>query len=200
MQFVLGWKLNIRLGYRKDITSSSSVTTKKLCSICPWLFCLMNMRSQSDCLSVSSSSCNWKFYSFAKPYLTGTNRANEHSFTIHLPSYRLKFVVCGREPWSSGYGRRLVFWRSWVPILALYTYWMDIFRRWIMRERKTNKWKKCCPFKIENRLVKLRDWLLTTKHRMFYVTSSGEPTFRRSWLGNSAKDSYKKIVKLSRRS
>ena len=29
----------------------------------------------------------------------------------------------GREPWSSGYGRRLVFKRLWVQIPALYTGW-----------------------------------------------------------------------------
>ena len=33
----------------------------------------------------------------------------------------------GRETWSSGYGRRLMFRRSWVCIPALYTYWKDIF-------------------------------------------------------------------------
>ena len=30
---------------------------------------------------------------------------------------------CRREPWSSGYGRRLMFWRSWVRIPAPYTGW-----------------------------------------------------------------------------
>ena len=29
----------------------------------------------------------------------------------------------GREPWSSGYGKRLAFWRSWVQIPAPYTGW-----------------------------------------------------------------------------
>ena len=29
----------------------------------------------------------------------------------------------GWEPWSSGYGRRLTFWRSWVRIPVLYTGW-----------------------------------------------------------------------------
>ena len=32
----------------------------------------------------------------------------------------------GREPWSSGYGRRLMFQRSWVQILAPYINLMDI--------------------------------------------------------------------------
>ena len=31
--------------------------------------------------------------------------------------------VLGREPWSSGYGRRLTFRRSWVRIPAPYTGW-----------------------------------------------------------------------------
>ena len=32
-----------------------------------------------------------------------------------------KNSVFAREPWSSGYGRRLMFWRSWVRIQAPYT-------------------------------------------------------------------------------
>ena len=34
-------------------------------------------------------------------------------------------ILCylGREPWSSGYGRRLMFQRSWVQTLAPYTGW-----------------------------------------------------------------------------
>ena len=32
-------------------------------------------------------------------------------------------VPLGREPWSSGYGRQLMFERSWVRILAPYTGW-----------------------------------------------------------------------------
>ena len=32
-------------------------------------------------------------------------------------------VLWGREPWSSGYGRRLMFRRSWVQIPALFTGW-----------------------------------------------------------------------------
>ena len=37
----------------------------------------------------------------------------------------------GREPWSSGYGRRLTFWRWWVQIAI---YWMDMtfFAHWFV--------------------------------------------------------------------
>ena len=35
----------------------------------------------------------------------------------------IKFDYPGPEPWSSGYGRRLTFKRSWVRILAPYTGW-----------------------------------------------------------------------------
>ena len=37
-----------------------------------------------------------------------------------IPRQTLKV---GREPWSSGYGSRLIFQRSWVRIPALYTEW-----------------------------------------------------------------------------
>ena len=33
----------------------------------------------------------------------------------------LQQINIGREPWSSGYGRGLIFWRSWVRIPAPYT-------------------------------------------------------------------------------
>ena len=35
----------------------------------------------------------------------------------------LLLTIYGREPWSSGYGRRLASLRSWVQILAPYTGW-----------------------------------------------------------------------------
>ena len=38
----------------------------------------------------------------------------------------LYLTICGwlgREPWSSSYGRRLMFWRAWVWIPAPYTGW-----------------------------------------------------------------------------
>ena len=36
---------------------------------------------------------------------------------------RKSHLRLGRLPWSSAYERRLMFWRSWVRILALYTGW-----------------------------------------------------------------------------
>ena len=38
----------------------------------------------------------------------------------------------GREPWSSGYGWRLMFEWSWVRILAPNTGWIDIFSDWFV--------------------------------------------------------------------
>ena len=55
-----------------------------------------------------------------------TNRANGGRCLFHT-FYFQEFPVVGkmqkkgREPWSSGYGRRLMFVRSWVQIPALYT-------------------------------------------------------------------------------
>ena len=36
-------------------------------------------------------------------------------------------ATMGREPWSSGYGRRLVYWRSWGRIPTNDVFWMVIF-------------------------------------------------------------------------
>ena len=39
------------------------------------------------------------------------------------PEKVIKHMKQGREPWSSGYGKRLTFRRSWVRILEPYTGW-----------------------------------------------------------------------------
>ena len=46
------------------------------------------------------------------------------SFTLALSVWLMKEDSKGREPWSSGYGRRLMFQRSWVWIPAPYTGWI----------------------------------------------------------------------------
>ena len=51
----------------------------------------------------------WKCYSF---YWLGL------SLSLHF-----KLTQITIKPWSSGYGRRLTFWRSWVRIPAPYTEW-----------------------------------------------------------------------------
>ena len=49
---------------------------------------------------------------------------------------RVKPMFYGREPWSSGYGRRLTFQRLWVRIPALYTGWT------LFTVKDENKWKR----------------------------------------------------------
>ena len=39
------------------------------------------------------------------------------------PCQHANLQTGGREPWSSGYGKRLTFQRMWVQILALHTAW-----------------------------------------------------------------------------
>ena len=47
-----------------------------------------------------------------------------HGLFIHFhPHNEAQLSLFGREPWSSSYGRRLTFWRSWVQILVPYTGW-----------------------------------------------------------------------------
>ena len=43
---------------------------------------------------------------------------------LTISSSPLKIKKGGREPWSIGYGRRLMFWRSWVRIPAPFTGWI----------------------------------------------------------------------------
>ena len=43
--------------------------------------------------------------------------------STYLNLLKGKHAPLGREPWSSGYGRRLTFQRSWVRIPALHTGW-----------------------------------------------------------------------------
>ena len=57
-----------------------------------------------------------------KMFLFGQRKMYEQQFRWrHF--YPLTFVTIGREPWSSDYGRRLTFWRSWVRIPVPYTGW-----------------------------------------------------------------------------
>ena len=50
------------------------------------------------------------------------------------------------EPWSSGFRRRLVSWRLWVWIPALYTVWTFFTficcKNWNFCLRRWNKWKR----------------------------------------------------------
>ena len=74
------------------------------------------------------------FCSFFYPSIYLSLRFSNYTGPIPYPiifismSSRLKllqqlFPVLGREPWSRGYRRRLMFQRSWVWIPALYTGW-----------------------------------------------------------------------------
>ena len=53
-----------------------------------------------------------------------------------------RFLNVGREPWSSGYGKRLTFQRSWVRILAPDTGWTWHFSYWIVVKIALFVWKR----------------------------------------------------------
>ena len=40
--------------------------------------------------------------------------------SFNVADCKVNFDKVGREPWSGGYGRRVMFQRSWVQIPALY--------------------------------------------------------------------------------
>ena len=52
-----------------------------------------------------------------------------------------KIEVLGREPWSSGYGRRLMFERSRVWIPAAYIGWTWLFSHWFVVKIVLIVWK-----------------------------------------------------------
>ena len=61
------------------------------------------------------------WYRFALPTLWGANlKMHPMLYVQHQMENK---IIEGREPVSSGYGWRLMFWRSWVRIPALYTGW-----------------------------------------------------------------------------
>ena len=62
------------------------------------------------------------------------------SCTSENKTKRLKWRHIGREPWPSGYGRRLTFQRSWVQILAPYTGW-KFFHIYLLKKFVMFVWK-----------------------------------------------------------
>ena len=74
----------------------------------------------------------------------------------HFRKFDPKCWRLGREPWSSGNGIRLMFWKSWVRIPAQYSGWrifvvkivmMFVWRdknKWEKNLRKAHFYKKCC--------------------------------------------------------
>ena len=68
----------------------------------------------------------------------------------------------GWEPWSSGYERRLVFWRSWVWIPAPNTGWT--FFKYICC-------KNCNVWKDKNRWKRGRAWPIFQKNTMLAVSN-----------------------------
>ena len=55
--------------------------------------------------------------------------------------------VVGRLPWSSGYGRRLMFYRSWVWN-SITVYCKFVLKMYCLFQNTRNEWKKAgdCPF------------------------------------------------------
>ena len=67
--------------------------------------------------------------------------------------------VNGREPWSSGYGRRLVFWRSWVRIPAPWTVWTFFTFSWTPVILSPENTHLLCNRKYHCTADLLFDWL-----------------------------------------
>ena len=72
----------------------------------------------------------------------------------------------GRKPWSSGYGRRLMFWRSWIWIPVPYTGWTWHFSTLICC-------KNCivCLKKTKNKRKRGRGWPIFYKKKWNFAKS-----------------------------
>ena len=96
-----------------------------------------------------------------------TSASGRWSFTWSLSLEFAKnckiFVAEGREPWSSGYGRRLMFHRSWVLILAPYTGYLLVVKFAMCIRKDENKWKKVGPFLKKNICCRTFDKIFSDK-------------------------------------
>ena len=102
-----------------------------------------------------------------------------------------KIILQGREPWSSGYGKRLTFQRSWVRFPVLYTGW-TLFTlicskncKVCLKRPKINKKRgRCWPIFWENSRKKYTDYIIKKywKKKLFYIQHGIVPalTFRLS--------------------
>ena len=70
-----------------------------------------------------------KWWNFAKSGHTVPNQSKyekstsaENAILLHWHSVMI-IITLNQEPWSSGYGRKLMFWRSWVQIPEPYIGW-----------------------------------------------------------------------------
>ena len=67
-------------------------------------------------------------------------QSQEKKSVAYIKHKLLKYLIYGHEPWSSGYGMRLMFWRSWVWIPAPYTGW-TFFHIKLLLKNATFVWK-----------------------------------------------------------
>ena len=83
---------------------------------------LFNDYSPSEDMAISGNEIISCFiFKKGQKYL---NFSNISLMLTHLPIFVYETVYSkGREPWSSGYGKRLTFLWSWVRIPAPYTGW-----------------------------------------------------------------------------
>ena len=98
------------------------------------------------------------YYSFTFQLLCPYNTCKDKLFWFKLQRYSSDLTSKNhsfrREPWSSGYGRRLTFWRPWVWISVPYTGWTfftlifcKIVLMFVWKRPKINKKEAIGPFK-----------------------------------------------------
>ena len=97
-------------------------------------------------IQFSSTSLGPNSKIYRRPFSKGCDVGchTQNSFIIYRQCAHI-----GRELWSSGYGRSLMFKRSWVPGTE---YWMDIFSHWFVVKNLM------CVWEDKNKLKRRRGW------------------------------------------
>ena len=108
-------------------------------------------------------SRNIRSWNFSPPLIQFIDQL--YCYSLTTVNWNVDVIVChltikmlGGEPWSSGYGRRLKFQRSWVWIPAPYTGWTWHFSHWFVV-------KNCiiCLKRTENKRKRGQGWPIFLK-------------------------------------
>ena len=106
-----------------------------------------------------------------------------------LRFWTIIFELSGREPWSSGYRRRLVLHWSWVWVPAPYTGWTFVMCVW----KDENKLKEAGdgPFLINDlsRMHMLNTWEILVTQACWNGPNEWSSYVRRLWLPSFTKAS-----------
>ena len=133
---------------------------------------------------------NWKFIQMTSLYcinepcarftplkLIRKNTTLMNLFCVSVDHTNNKYQKIGREPLSSGYGRRLMNWRLWVRFPATYTGWtffhiyLFVVKFVMCVWNDENKWKRGCGWPLFKKYQKTLFYSLLLSKKMRWTDS-----------------------------